>query len=425
MLLAGPGGTTPGPDDGTLMTDARPQGAHTSPGSRLSRRSLSPQWRQAMRYAGILYLSVRLGLSLVAVLATGLLRPYNPIEAPGWPAQAPAGWSQLLTVWERFDALWYLSISINGYSADNASAAFFPVYPLLIRAVSTLGVPPLVAALLVSNAAYYVALVLVHAITSREFDEHTAQRATLYLVLSPFALFFLAPYTESLFLAVAAGCLWAARRGRWNWAALLGTVGSATRASGFILALAVAAEAVDQARQQHGRERLKRLLPGLSAAAAIPLGLVAYAVYWHLYSGDGLRPARVQEVWDKEFTWYGATLAAAARLMPRDIGEFPNGYSALDALLVIVAIACAVWVVRHAPLSYAVFTVGALLLPLFGSSPLRPLASMPRYLIPLFPLYWALAKLGQRYKCHELIVASSAAGLALCTALFVNWYYIY
>src|SRR5580658_8776328 len=57
----------------------------------------------------------------------------------------------LLGVWERFDTLWYIQISIHGY--DNPMATvFYPLYPALIRALSFITRSDLAAALLISTA---------------------------------------------------------------------------------------------------------------------------------------------------------------------------------------------------------------------------------------------------------------------------------
>jgi hypothetical protein len=52
--------------------------------------------------------------------------------------------------------------------------------------------------------------------------------------------------------------------------------------------------------------------------------------------------------------------------------------------------------------------------------------SMPRFVLPLFPAFWALAELTERWRIPEKAVAAvGAAGLALLVLLFVNWYYIF
>jgi hypothetical protein len=67
----------------------------------------------------------------------------------------------------------------------------------------------------------------------------------------------------------------------------------------------------------------------------------------------------------------------------------------------------------------------SLLLPLTLAFDGRPLLSLPRFVVVVFPLFWALARLAERWRVHDAVVATSAAGLGLLSVLFVNWYYIF
>ena len=60
----------------------------------------------------------------------------------------------LLGVWERFDTLWYIQISSHGYNRPEATV-FYPLYPILIRAVSFLTHSELAASLLISTVASF------------------------------------------------------------------------------------------------------------------------------------------------------------------------------------------------------------------------------------------------------------------------------
>ena len=50
-----------------------------------------------------------------------------------------------------------------------------------------------------------------------------------------------------------------------------------------------------------------------------------------------------------------------------------------------------------------------------------PLLSLPRFGVTIFPLFLALASLGQRQRVHSAIVAVSAAGLGLVTVQWALW----
>src|SRR5207249_2778355 len=113
----------------------------------------------------------------------------------------------------RWDAGWFERIAQEGYDANDASAAFFPGYPLAIRAIAAvLPIGEQGAAILVSNAAFVGALIVLFALTTFEFSIPMAKRAVLLLGCFPASFFFLSPYSESLFLLASLLCFWWARR---------------------------------------------------------------------------------------------------------------------------------------------------------------------------------------------------------------------
>ncbi|MEA2497706.1 MAG: hypothetical protein QOH26_111, partial [Actinomycetota bacterium] len=175
-----------------------------------------------VRYCLKVFISVRVGLFLLGLLAVALLPANDAPSVPGWnPSDLTPGWHNLFTAWERWDALWFLRIATDGYAAADGSAAFFPLYPLLVRGLSTvLGGHPLAAALIVSNLSYAGGLIVVYLLTAHEWTRDTARRTVLYMALFPTAFFFVAPYSESLFLFLSVSCLYAARRERWLLAAV-------------------------------------------------------------------------------------------------------------------------------------------------------------------------------------------------------------
>lgn len=71
-----------------------------------------------------------------------------------------------LTPWQRWDANWYLRIAEFGYSPDDASSAFFPLFPLLIRsAASLLGQNYLLANLVICTIAAFGAFVFLYLVS--------------------------------------------------------------------------------------------------------------------------------------------------------------------------------------------------------------------------------------------------------------------
>jgi hypothetical protein len=76
--------------------------------------------------------------------------------------------------------------------------------------------------------------------------------------------------------------------------------------------------------------------------------------------------------------------------------------------------------------SYSVYLWGGLLIPLTFVFEPRPLMSMPRFLLPLFPAFWGLSLGLERLRIpRTATLAAGALGLGILSVLTVNWYYIF
>jgi len=392
--------------------------------STTSDRAGSTSRRAGLWFCVWVFLAVRIGLLLLGLVAVGAFPPLDPVSVPGWPARAlpDPGWHNLFTAWERFDALWFLRIAAQGYREGDGSAAFFPLYPLAVRAVSTLlGGRPFAAALLVSNGAFLGALLVLYTLTRSELSERVARTTVVLLCCFPTSFFLFAPYSESLFLLLAVTALWAARRRRWPIAAAAGFGAALTRNVGIVLALALAVEAIQQ-RTEDDRSPL----PGLAAAGVAGLGTLTVLGFWAAKAGDWLAPLHQQANWERSFSWPWTTLIEGARAAFRYVGDINGSYWLIDLLVVVPMLLGAVVVLVRYRWSYGAYVWGALLLPLSFVFQDRPLMSMPRFVLPLFPIFWALAEALERWRIPRwAAVAVGSAGLGLLTPLFVNWYYIF
>lgn len=380
--------------------------------------------REALRAVLPTFLAVRLGSFVIGLLSAGLFPPLGGVSVPGWPAppMPDPGWHAAFTAWERFDALWFLRIAERGYAAGDGSAAFFPLYPMTVRLVSRLlGGHPFAAALLVSNVSFLLALAALFDLTRRERSEPIARSTVLLLCTFPTAFFFLAPYSEPLFLLLAVLALRAARRGRWAAASAAGLGAALTRSVGVIVAAALAAEAI-----QRRREGEPDLLRGLLAAAATASGTLIYLLTWQVRSGDLLAPLHQQTTWQRSFSWPWSTLVQATRIALRYVGQANGPYWLIDWVLVVPMLAVSLLVLTRYRWAFSVYLWGGLLVPLTFVFPDRPLMSMPRFVLPLFPAFWAVAEVLKRRRIPPWTAAAvGAAGIGLLLPLFVNWYYIF
>jgi Mannosyltransferase (PIG-V) len=399
---------------------------------------------EALRAAWSVFWTTRAAVLVVAVFAAlsfgpamGGLAERNA-EVFDEPALTRSLAEPLLSPLARWDAAWYLRIAESGYGGSDVRAAFFPLYPLLVRAVaSPFGASPgalLVAAYAVALAAFLGALVLLHRLVTLELGRPLAQPTLLLLAVFPAAVFFGAPYSESLFLLLAVGAFYAARTGRWAWAGAAAAGAAATRSAGVLLLLPLAM------LWWSGRPRK---LGNVAWLLLAPLGLAAYAAYLGLSEGEAWRFLDVQDAWSRELTvplagaWdgLGAAVDGARQLLSgqREVVYFeqaagdPYRIAAINLMLfgsLVFALVACVGCVRRLPKAYGVWVAASLVLPLTFPVKPQPLMSLPRFLAVLFPIFMWLALWSEERRATARVAAVSALGLGLFTAQFASWHWI-
>ena len=361
-------------------------------------------------------------LPIVLVAGTGLILEVVGLIAWSNGPREPFGgdWqnlvytgrlNELLSIWQRWDALWYQHIAEAWYRAGDGSVAFFPLYPLLARMLSVFVAGNTVfAALLVSSISFVVAIGVLGKLADIEF--HGANAPTgggvnglprllsapvltvLLLAAFPTGFFFLAPYTESLFLALAVVCFYLARTGR-PWAAgAAGFLASLARAQGIFLSLVLAFESLRGSGllvwpPRPGDWRLKPsiLAAGLPALGTLLLLLYQRDVLGELRSGfDALSPwgYRIVGPWDS---------LGAAWLFIKG-GQAGHGQAEIELLNVVCLLgfaAIAIVGARKLRFSYWLYAWPSLGLLLTREMYFSPIMSTARYVLVVFPCFMVLA----------------------------------
>jgi hypothetical protein len=404
--------------------------------------------------------------SRLMVLAAGVLGVLEFGTAPGTTGfdptrlTAPFGYfgNLLAAPSARWDSAWYLAIAHSGYHPDRLRTAFFPLYPLLIKGLSYVVGSLVVAGVVISLAGFLAALFLLERLSALDLDLDTSRLSVTLLAFCPVAYFFSAVYSESLFLALSLGAVYAARRERWALAGGLGGLAAATRNSGVVLLVPllmlylwgprgrqVAAPAFQRLRRPSLRalRPRHRVRPSILWLALVPGGLGAYLVFLAIDLGDGLAPFHVQHFWYHAYAgpfggvWEGAVAAwdGLRQLLhgppppvyfTKSGGDPLSGAGAnlmLFGFLVLGAVTLA-GTLRWLPLAYGAYVVAALALPLTYPVTPQPLQSLPRYEVVLFPLFMAGAAWAARRGSATRVVACSAVLLGLFTAQFATWRFV-
>jgi hypothetical protein len=185
----------------------------------------------------------------------------------------------ILDRFTQWDVDHFIEIARYGYNGnpsnppDAGLPGFFPGFPLVIQAVHLIVPDWRLSALLISLVAGAVAMVALSRLGDQEGRKGTGPRAVIALLLSPFAVFLFAGYSEALFLAFALPAWMLARQRRWELAALCAFFGASVRVTGLFLAIALIVEFLVNDRQW-------RKAPWLVAPFLAPLLYFAYLWWW-------------------------------------------------------------------------------------------------------------------------------------------------
>jgi Mannosyltransferase (PIG-V) len=369
--------------------------------------------------------------------------------------------NEFLNLPSRWDASWYAGIATYGYTwnargqqRDQQSIVFFPAYPFFMRAVGRLlGSRHVLGGMVVSFAAFFIALIYLYGL-ARQWLDHEQTVTALWLLASyPFALFYSAVYTESLYLCAAVGAFFHFHRGELLKASAWGLVVGLTRPNGCFLSVPLGILALEHVfarglgpagwwrRLLHGHmvsgqwsvasgqwPTANRQLPltthhrplATVLAAAMPgIGMLLYSLFIYNLTGDAFAWAKGHLAWGRQYgglsnlfvnsyvyvSYFG--LYAYTSSIPLDV------MNAAPALFVFAM----TWLVfRRFGLPYAVFLLINLVPPIL----IGGFLSVGRFTSVLFPAFLALALLVS-VRVRPAWIAAFAMGQALNATLFFTW----
>jgi hypothetical protein len=358
----------------------------------------------------------------VAALATILLRLITEwiglvnefgVKFPHAVAKQP---SLLTLVWGHWDAGYYVTIAQYGYGGRTLAhgqvaneIAFAPLYPWGIRVVHGLtSLNYLASAELLSALSLFVALWALQRLVIVDADARTAGTTVMLLLAFPTSFFLLAPYPESLALALVVLSLLAARRGRWLLAGICGAGVALTKYYMALLVVALVVELWQQRRESRGRSTSEPWTADavklVAAVGPTMAALGGWVVYQKVHMGSGLA------FWHVQSTQWHRHLAAPWTLFANTITELTHWtfldtstasvtilYDFVTVLLLAVVTIC---MCRKVRLSYGVLLGLAWCVYCFENM----LFSDTREVLVLYPLFLGLGMWASGHPWRERVL---------------------
>jgi hypothetical protein len=372
-------------------------------------------WTTSLVKAGVAYLVSRLCVMAgAAIVAAQEVAEANRLGLPR-PRNAVGLITQVLTSW---DGAWYYRIVRDWYPTSipvdvtyhdmEARAAFFPVFPMLVRAVdAVLPGGDVFAGVLLNFVLGAVAIWLVGLLARDLFGERIAYRAMLLMAFFPGSLALSLTYSEATLITVAAACLLMLERKQWLAAGVLAAIGSGTRPNGVALIVACAVAALFAIKDD-------RDWRSLIAPVLAPIGFVSFQLYLYDRTGEFAWFRVQREAWD-EGTSFGLT--AIRNTLEAFTRPLSSPTDTITALSVIAMVLLLVVLFRRKPtrpmMAYTFVVLALMILP-------ATVTARPRFLFTAFPLFISAAAWWPEE--HEegwaLTIAMCTAGLVALTGLY-------
>lgn len=375
-----------------------------------------------------------LGLYLLLKL-TGLLSFLYLLDSAGEFRAKPTRYGGGARVWDvlgSWDGWWYRQIAEHGYDPRlvpvggpesqavlENSAAFFPLYPYLIRMVSAVtGLGSFGSGILVSVLASCVAALGIYTITTRLSDHRTGLIAVGLWAVWPGSGVEWAVYSESVFVALAVWACHAMITSRWLTAGWLVFLAGLSRPTAAAL---VAALVVTVVLTPHRR---KDGIPRLIAVLLAPAGLIGYVVWVGLRAGEPDAYFVLQsQAWGHYFDYGVHTLDVTKGVLVGHtdyLFAMPFEDQIAVTVMVLSLILLVALIALRPPSALVVYTVATMIMVL-GSQQI--FGNVSRYLLPLFPLFLPMALVLRNLRPVALsttfVVAALASGSYAGYALFL------
>ncbi|AEW95681.1 MULTISPECIES: glycosyltransferase family 39 protein [Streptomycetaceae] len=289
-----------------------------------------------------------------------------------------------------WDGRWYHRIAEYGYGTLIPSAtqhtvlyndlAFFPLYPTVVRALSTVvPIGTINMAILVAWVATLLSAWAIFLIGARLYGRRVGTALVLLYGLLPHAVIQTMAYTEPVMTAFAAWSLYAVLTKRWLYAGTLAALAGCTRPNGVAVAAGVCAGVLMDAWRRHraGKPVNWRAWAG---AVIAPCGWFGYVLWVGWQTGDLKGYFKVQARWGSRYDFGWSALRFFKHLVT---GTDYFAYYVAAGIVAAAVILFALCITDRIPVALLAYCAVLMLIGIGGAGFFQ---CKPRFLMPAFPL---------------------------------------
>lgn len=325
-----------------------------------------------------------------------------------------------------FDGMQYINLNIAqfGYHAHSeGTSVFYPLYPGLTRLFAILiGENYLLSALLVSSLSCIAYLAGFNFLTIELFGAEIAKWSLFVLLCYPLTVFLVAPYSESLYLALTIWMFLAAKRQKWWLVGILGFASGLTRGPAMLSSLALLTLLFTE--QNKGARNLSNILSWEILSTLSPVAGGGFFLLWRHW--QGYPPiSQVLSAHGIELSNPIKAIAVAVSQWIR-VRDFYTTIDILSAALFLFIMAIILFRKRY-PLYLQIYYLSNLLLFLSKiHHQASSLQSISRYVLTLFPAFWVIGEwLSRQAPLFRFTFLIASFGfLLIFSALYAMWVFI-
>jgi len=373
-------------------------------------------WRDVLRVLVPNRLAVFVGMWLTMVY----MAPAAP--APGVTlGNRPNAANIIIDGWFRWDVHWYWQIAKFGYTnrAQNGlqrDTAFFPAFPLLIRAFNLAIPDTYLAGMVATNLCLVLSAFLLYRLVEARHGRDAAKRAVLLLLVYPWSFIFSAMYTESLFLASVLGAFYFGERERWSLAGLCAAVTGATRVLGFSVVVGLLVLYLEKRRWSW-----RGIRPGVLGIGLSVLGPGLQMLFLWKRFGDPFLFLHSQDVvgWSASSSVHHMTPVFWGFF---NLTKLMSGAAPVSGFVHLLALASGVLgcatCMRRGHVAYGVWGLFYLVLSIHKWD------GIGRFVVVIFPLYVAGALWVRRPEYVAALVAMGCLLMGILMLMFSHWHFV-
>lgn len=316
--------------------------------------------------------------------------------------------NDFLKSFANWDGGHFLGIAKYGYS-EKFQYAFFPLYPIAVKLFTQITKNFFLSGILISVVSSFLGFQILYKLISLEFDKKIAEKVVLLMLIFPTSFYFLTAYSEGLFFFLVVSTFYFLRSKKFLLATIFAILTSTTRLVGLALVLGVLVEVI----AIYGLNKKTWMV------ILAPVGFLIYSIYLYLNLGDPFYFIFAENHWQRSIMvpvmgfWETINNLSKSGFISNNFNSF------LDLIFAIFGVGFSIRTFRFLSPSYCVYALVSILLPIFTPT----LSSIPRFLLPIFPIFLLLAFIKNKFIIFGYQIFSIML-LSLFTVLFVCGYWV-